>query len=149
MAKQPGAAKKNNMMGINREITVPARLEEIPAISDFIYEVMSACGFDAKKIMEMQLAAEEACTNISNYAYEERNGQIHITAAAEDDLHLTLEDWGTPFDPTSRIAPVTESPAEERPIGGLGIYLIKNCVDEIHYQHSDGKNILKLVKNKD
>jgi serine/threonine-protein kinase RsbW len=136
------------MMGNFREITVPAKLEEIPSVFDFIREVMNTSGFEIKKIMEMQLAAEEACTNISNYAYGGRDGYIHIVAVTENDLHLILEDCGTPFDPTIQKAPAIESPAEERPIGGLGIFLIKHYVDEAYYEHKDGMNILELVKNK-
>lgn len=132
----------------NREITVPAKADEIPVILDFIEETMRSSGFDMKKIMEVQLAAEEACTNIALYAYGEREGDIHIVAHIGDTFRLTIEDYGTPFDPTKREAPVIKSSAEERPVGGLGIHLIKNYVDELSYEFKDGKNILRLVKNK-
>lgn len=136
------------MMEGNREITVPSKADEIPVILDFIEETMRSSGFDMKKIMEVQLAAEEACTNIALYAYGEREGDIHIVARIGDGLHLTIEDRGTPFDPTKREAPAMKASAEERPVGGLGIYLIKNYVDEVSYEFKDGKNVLRLVKNK-
>ena len=132
----------------DQEITVVAKTEEIPVISEFIEELMKTYGFDMKKIMEVQLAAEEACTNIALYAYPGRVGNIHIEAKVDDSLQLNIEDDGTPFDPTKRNVPPTQANAEERPIGGLGIYLIKTYVDDVSYEFKEGKNILRLVKNK-
>ncbi len=132
----------------DHEITVAAKVEEIPIISEFIEELMKTSGFDMKKIMEVQLAAEEACTNIALYAYPGRVGNIHIEARVEDGLHLDIEDEGMPFDPTKLDAPLIKLGAEERPIGGLGVYLIKTYVDDISYEFKEGKNILRLVKNK-
>lgn len=135
-------------MDEDHEITVVAKTEEIPVISEFIEELMKTYGFDMKKIMEVQLAAEEACTNIALYAYPGREGNIHIEAKVGDSLHLNIEDDGTPFDPTKCDSPSTEADAEERPIGGLGIYLIKTYVDDVSYEFKEGKNVLRLVKNK-
>ncbi|HSD57463.1 MAG TPA: ATP-binding protein [Methanotrichaceae archaeon] len=132
----------------DHEITVVAKTEEIPVISEFIEKLMKTYGFDTKKIMEVQLAAEEACTNIALYAYPGRVGNIHIEAKVDDSFQLNIEDDGTPFDPTKRDAPPTQAGAEERPIGGLGIYLIKTYVDDVSYEFKEGKNILRLVKNK-
>ncbi len=132
----------------DHEITVVAKIDEIPIISEFIERLMKTYGFDTKKIMEVQLAAEEACTNIALYAYPGRAGNIHIEARVEDGLHLNIEDEGMPFDPTKLDAPLTKLGAEERPIGGLGVYLIKSYVDDISYEFKEGKNILRLVKNK-
>ncbi len=125
-----------------------AKVDEIPVISEFIERLMKTSGFDMKQIMEVQLAAEEACTNIALYAYKGRAGNIHIEAEVEDSLHLNIEDEGVPFDPTKRDTPPIKSDAKERPIGGLGIYLIKTYVDDISYEFKEGKNILRLVKNK-
>lgn len=130
------------------EITVAASLDEIPVISDFIERLMKTSGFDMKKIIEVQLAAEEACTNIALYAYPGGDGNIHIDAEVGDDLQLNIEDNGTPFDPTKLDTPPIKLGAEERPIGGLGIYLIKTYVDDISYEFKEGKNILRLIKNK-
>jgi serine/threonine-protein kinase RsbW len=130
------------------EITVAANTEQIPVISEFIEELMRTSGFDSKAIMEVQLAVEEACTNIALYAYPGREGNIHIKARAGDGLILSIEDDGTPFDPTKLDDPLMQADAEERPIGGLGIYLIKTYVDGVSYESKDGKNILTLVKKK-
>jgi anti-sigma regulatory factor (Ser/Thr protein kinase) len=130
------------------EITVAANTEQIPVISEFIEELMRTSGFDSKAIMDVQLAVEEACTNIALYAYPGREGYIHIEARVGDRLLLKIEDNGTPFDPTRHDAPSIEAEAEKRPIGGLGIYLIKTYVDGVSYEFKDGRNILRLVKNK-
>jgi len=132
----------------DHEITVVAKTEEIPVISEFIEELMKTYGFDMETIMEVQLAAEEACTNIALYAYPGRVGNIHIEAKVGDSLQLNIEDDGTPFDPTKRDVPPTQANVAERPIGGLGIYLIKTYVDDVSYEFKEGKNILRLVKNK-
>jgi serine/threonine-protein kinase RsbW len=132
----------------DHEITVLAKTEEIPVISEFIEKLMKIYGFDTKKIMEVQLAAEEACTNIALYAYPGRVGNIRIEAKVGDSLRLNIEDCGTPFDPTKRGLPPMQANAQERPVGGLGIYLIKTYVDDVSYEFKEGKNILRLVKNK-
>jgi serine/threonine-protein kinase RsbW len=136
------------ILSAKTEITVPAKIEQIPVISEFMEELMSASGFGSKEIMEVQLAAEEACTNIALYAYPGREGNIHITAESGDRLILSIEDEGTPFDPTKRDVPLIQANAEERPIGGLGIHLIKTYVDDISYEFKEGKNILRLAKNR-
>jgi serine/threonine-protein kinase RsbW len=132
----------------DHEITVVAKTEEIPVISEFIEKLMKTYGFDTKKIMEVQLAAEEACTNIALYAYPGRAGNIHIEAKVGDSLQLNIEDDGMPFDPTKRDLPPIQADAEVRPIGGLGIHLIKSYVDDVSYEFKEGKNILRLIKNK-
>ncbi len=132
----------------DNEIIVKAKTEEIPFISEFIENLMRRSGFGSKEIMEMQLAVEEACTNIALYAYPSRMGDIRINAETDHGLVLLIEDDGLPFDPTKRDPPSIQSDARERAIGGLGIYLIKTYVDEVHYEFRNGKNILRLIKRK-
>lgn len=132
-----------------RELTVPATEEQIPIISEFIQDLMASSGFDLQKMFEVQLAVEEACTNIALYAYPKGDGSISIAAKVYDDrLDLAIVDKGKPFDPVAKIAPISFADVEHRPIGGLGIALIKASVDELAYEFKNGKNILRLVKNK-
>lgn len=132
-----------------QEITVAATTEQIPLISDFIERLMSFVRFDSRRIMEVQLAAEEACTNVAKYAYPGKDGMIHIVAkVASDRLDLIIEDCGVPFDPTAYTVALSQASAEDRPIGGLGIHLIRNYVDGMSFEFRDGKNALTLVKNK-
>lgn len=132
-----------------RKLTVPASKEQLSVISEFIEDLMTGSGFDLQKIFEVQLAVEEACTNVVLYAYPEGNGSISIDAlVGEDRLELAIADSGIPFDPTARIVSISNAGVEQRPIGGLGIPLIRASVDELSYEFKNGKNILKLVKNK-
>ncbi len=131
------------------ELIVTASKEQIPAVSEFIADLMESSGFDHKKIFEVQLAAEEACTNITLYAYQDVEGCIYIAAKVDADcLELEIVDDGVPFDPTAKAISISTADAEQRPIGGLGIHLIKSSVDEMSYEFKEGKNILKLIKNK-
>jgi serine/threonine-protein kinase RsbW len=133
-----------------QEITVAATMEQIPIISDFIEGLMSFAGFDLQKIMEVQLAAEEACTNIAKYAYPGKDGMIHIVArVASDQLDLIIEDCGVLFDPTAHVVAPSQVGTKDCPIGGLGILLIRSYVDGISFEFRDGKNVLKLVKKRD
>jgi serine/threonine-protein kinase RsbW len=131
------------------ELTVVAAKEQIPIISDFIADLMTASGFGLQKMLEVQLAAEEACTNIALYAYPEKKGCIHIAADLEEDrLKLAIADEGIPFDPTTRNMTISSADVEHRPIGGLGIALIRALVDGMSYEFSEGRNVFRLVKNK-
>ena len=138
-----------DMLGNEQEITVVATTEQIPFISDFIEGSMRFAGFNSQKIMEVQLAAEEACTNVAKYAYPGKDGMIHIVArVAGDRLDLIFEDWGIPFDPTAHAVALSQASSEDRPIGGLGIHLIRSYVDGMYFEFRDGKNALTLVKNR-
>ena len=138
------------VMENEQEITVAATTAQIPVISDFIERLMSFAGFDLQKIMEVQLAAEEACTNVAKYAYPGKNGVIHIVARlAGDRLDLIIEDCGVPFDPTAHIVALSQAGTKDRPVGGLGIHLIRSYVDGMSFEFRDGMNALMLVKNRD
>jgi anti-sigma regulatory factor (Ser/Thr protein kinase) len=132
-----------------QEITVAAIIEQIPVISDFIERLMSLAGFDSRKIMEALLAAEEAFTNVAKYAYSGKDGTIHIIARVYGDrLELIIEDEGTPFDPTTHTVDLSQDDTKDRPVGGLGIHLIRCYVDRMSFEFRDGKNALTLVKNR-
>jgi serine/threonine-protein kinase RsbW len=133
-----------------QEITVAAATEQIPVISDFVERLMSLAGFSLRKIMEIQLAMEEACTNIAKYAYPGKDGTIHIVAGMSGDrLNLIIEDEGIPFDPTAHIVALSQVDTGDRPIGGLGIHLIRSYVDGMSFESKDGKNVLTLTKIRD
>ncbi|RQW81532.1 MAG: ATP-binding protein [Methanothrix sp.] len=137
-----------------QEIIVPAKKDQIPVVTEFVEALMNSRGFDPQKTLEVMLAVEEACTNVALYAYAGKDGNqeglMRIAAGIAHGKHrgmkLTIEDWGIPFDPTKHIKPISDAGAEERPIGGLGIHLIKSYVDDIKYKHIDGKNVLTLIK---
>jgi len=131
------------------EITVEASIEQIPVISNFVESLMNVAGFDSRKVMEVLLVVEEACTNIAKYAYPGKVGTIHIIARVSGDrLELIIEDEGIPFDPTTHIVALSQADTKDRPVGGLGIHLMRCFVDRMSFEFNAGKNVLTLVKNR-
>ncbi len=98
--------------------------------------------------MGINLALEEAVVNVMSYAYQPgTTGNVNIDAMAnESRLKFIISDWGTPFDPTAEKEVDTTLSAEERPIGGLGIHLVRQIMDSINYERIDGMNVLTLRK---
>lgn len=134
------------------EFTFSAKLENLESMLDFIKEGVEKLDFDAKVINQIRIASEEALVNVISYAYPDGAGNIEISCNAEDDskegkrLTIQIVDWGIAFNPLALPEPDINSPIEERRIGGLGIYMMRNIMDEIHYKRDGDKNILILVK---
>jgi anti-sigma regulatory factor (Ser/Thr protein kinase) len=142
-------AMEDREIEFEREIAVASTIEQLPFISDFVEGVMNASGFNSRKVMEVLLVIEEACTNIAKYAYSEGDGVIRIVARVNGDrLVLVIEDCGVEFDPTAYAPILSRADASEHPVGGLGIHLMRCFVDGMNFQRKDGKNILTLVKSR-
>lgn len=131
-----------------RCITLPNDVSAVPQLSSFIEEVAESHGADPSVTMSINLGIEEAVVNVMNYAYPKGTyGEIDVTASFSDNTFLfTISDAGVPFDPTKVSDPDTSLPVEERPIGGLGIHLLRQIMDEISYSYDNNRNILKLKK---
>ena len=128
------------------ELKVVGILENLSLIGDFISDSMIASGLDARKIFEVQLAVDEACTNIIKYGYTDETGTIDIICCTRNgELVVVIKDEGKPFDPTSVQPPDLHASLEERQMGGLGVHLIKSMMDEVRYEFIDGKNVLTMV----
>ena len=140
--------KEQHEERLSRSITLSNDMESVSHLSAFVEEVAEAVGFDAPMVMNLNLAVEEAVVNVINYAYPEgTKGNINIEACANDvRLKFTITDTGIPFDPTAIKDADTSLSAEERPIGGLGIYLVRQLMDSINYEYADGHNVLTLRK---
>ncbi len=133
-------------MADRQEIVLAARETEISNALEFVEAIMARAGFCMPKILEVQLAVEEACMNIALHAYPEGEGSFKITSdQTESGLVVTIEDHGMRFDPTKAGDPSLSENVDERPIGGLGIHLIKSFVEDVKYEFKDGKNVLILV----
>lgn len=130
------------------KIVLPNDIERIPELSEFIETFCDQQMVDISLAMSVNLALEEAVVNVMTYAYPEGVvGEVTVEAMAEDNcLTFTLIDSGTPFDPTAQAEVDTTLSAEERPIGGLGIHLVRQIMDDVQYQYKDGQNILTLTK---
>ena len=131
-----------------RTITLSNNIDEVPQLAAFVDEICEAIGVDMSTAMSLNLAIEEAVVNCMDYAYPAgTKGNINIEAKANDQrLKFIITDWGTPFDPTAKTEVDTTLPAEERPIGGLGIHLVRQIMDSINYERTDGQNVLTLRK---
>ena len=123
-------------------------IQQIPTLAEWVDEL----GIPMELNMPVNLALEEAVSNVMLYAYPGRNdGKVFVEfAKAKDEqgekLIFTISDSGIPFDPTAKPEADITLSAEERAIGGLGIHLVRKLMDEIRYERQDGKNILTLVK---
>ncbi len=135
-------------MKLQRSITLPNDIEKVPLLAEFVDEVCEIVGFDMSTTMGINLALEEAVVNVMSYAYQPgTTGNVNIDAMAnESRLKFIISDWGTPFDPTAEKEVDTTLSAEERPIGGLGIHLVRQIMDSINYERIDGMNVLTLRK---
>lgn len=130
-------------------LTIHNQVSELTALADFVSQTCSGAGVDNTLTMSINLALEEAVSNVIFYAYPKGETDHNITVkctVTEDALIYTIFDRGIPFDPTSRAdADVTLS-AEERKIGGLGIFLVRQIMDKTEYQRRGNENILTLTK---
>jgi len=130
------------------ELKLTNTINNLPIISDFVNDALTQFALDAATINRIQLVVDEACTNVINYAYsEEGTGLLYLKLEYKDqELIITLKDWGKPFDPNTIPPPDLSLDVEDRKIGGLGIYFIKNIMDDINYQFDNGCNNLVLKK---
>jgi serine/threonine-protein kinase RsbW len=124
-----------------------ADLTTLNGIMNHLRSEASAQGMDEKTIHKMELACEEAIVNIVSYAYPERKGPISIVCGRNGRrFEITLCDQGIPFNPIDAdVNPELDAPVTERPIGGLGLFLIRKVIDEASYQRTGDQNILKLT----
>ncbi|MBO4416702.1 MAG: SpoIIE family protein phosphatase [Bacteroidales bacterium] len=130
-------------------LTLHNKVEEISLLAGFIDEIAERKNLDISLASALNLAMEEAVTNVVLYAYpKDSDGTVDIDATlGEKTVEFSISDSGTPFDPTAvPEADITLS-AEERSIGGLGIHLVRNIMDSVKYERIDGKNILTMTKN--
>lgn len=98
--------------------------------------------------MQLDVAVEELFVNIASYAYGDNTGTAEITMELLPDqiVQITFRDSGTPYNPLEKPDPDVTMPAEERQIGGLGIYIVKKSMDEVLYRYEDGQNVLTIRK---
>jgi anti-sigma regulatory factor (Ser/Thr protein kinase) len=132
-----------------RQLSVPGRLDDLPAIGEFIEEACTQAGVRQELRFDITLAVEEACTNIIEHAYKGNGGSFDVRFEVRDsDLVVTLRDHGQPFDPAAVIKPDFSLPLEERPLGGLGLHLMQKLMDEVRFSFSPKHgNELVMVKH--
>ncbi|RGN31407.1 ATP-binding protein [Bacteroides oleiciplenus] len=134
---------------MEKEIRITNELDEITVLADFVEELCSNLSLPAEITMHINLALEEAVSNVIMYAYpQEEHHEIRLKASLTDNqLIFLLTDKGFLFDPTNASYADITIPIEERSIGGLGIFLIRSIMNEVSYQRLDGENRLTMKKN--
>lgn len=133
---------------LDMTLTLKNDLSQIDLLGDFVKDVSKQLNLEPKNAGNVRLAVEEAVVNVINYAYTNASeGTIWVEAKSDEEwLKFIISDEGVPFDPTEALQADTTLSAEERPIGGLGIYLVRQLMDSINYERIDNKNILTLRK---
>jgi anti-sigma regulatory factor (Ser/Thr protein kinase) len=132
------------------QTTVSNDHAEIERLSQLVEEFGATNNLHIEEIYTANLCLEEICTNVIDYAWKDGGAhQFDLRLHVDDEyLKITIEDDGTPFDPTKYPEPDLNKPPHERQIGGLGIHLVRQSVDEMRYQWLDGKNLLILRKKR-
>ena len=134
-----------------RRLVLPNDIETIPQLNEFIDSVAEEVGLEMSLTMSLNLALEEAVVNVMEYAYPEgQKGNVEIEVTADQQwMTFVITDTGIAFDPTTKEDADTTLSAEERPIGGLGIFLVRQLMDVIDYKRTANKNVLILQKKLD
>ncbi len=134
---------------MERHLILHNDIQQIPQLAEFVEAVADLAHLDVGLTMSLNLALEEAVSNVIMYAYPKgSDGLVELEAIIrKDSMQFILSDNGTPFDPTAVPEADITLDVEDRPIGGLGIFLVRNIMDEVKYTRSDdGKNILSMTK---
>lgn len=135
-----------------KELTIEAKVENIETVTNFVNEQLELLNCPLKAQMQIDIAIDELFGNIAHYAYNPEIGQATVRIEVTENplsVVITFIDNGLPYDPLKNKDPDITLSAEERQIGGLGIYMVKKSMDDITYEYKDGQNILRIKKNLD
>ena len=133
-----------------KELTIDAKIENVDKVIEFINQELDSFACTSKIKTEIDVAVDEIFANISNYAYNPNVGDTTIQIEKVNDssaVVITFIDKGVPFDPLIKKDPNVTLSAEERQIGGLGIYIVKKTMDKVDYEYKNNQNILRITKN--
>lgn len=133
-----------------KELTVDAAIENIPAVTAFVDEQLEQYNCPVKAQMQIDIAIDELFSNIAYYAYTPKSGKATVRVEVTENpmsVVITFIDNGIPYDPLAKADPDITKSADEREIGGLGIFMVKKSMDEISYEYKNGQNILKIKKH--
>ena len=133
-----------------KELTIPATVESIEAVTDFVNEQLEAADCPMKALMKIDIAIDEIFSNIAYYAYNGEEGEATVRVEFTDEpqgVAITFIDKGVPYDPLAKDDPDMTLSIDDREIGGLGIYMVKKSMDEVSYEYKDGQNVLTIKKN--
>lgn len=130
----------------------PAQIEHWESVLEFLESNLEGSAMSAKMQFEIIVSAEEIFTNIASYAYgthTDKGETVEISCGTTQDaaeFQIRFRDWGIAYNPLERPDPDFNIPFEERRVGGLGIYMVKNFMDHVEYRYEDGCNIFTIGK---
>ena len=130
-------------------MSIEARVKNLPQVMAYINEKLKESDCSVKTRMKIELAVEEVFVNVCHYAYGSGTGHVEIGLEFQEEpslVKISFWDRGIPFDPLEKEAPNISLAPEERPIGGLGIFMTRKMMDDVQYEYKDGKNHLMLIK---
>ena len=131
------------------KITLPAVLDKIETATDFINGILEDANCPMSARMQLDIALDELMSNVARYAYASGEGDVTVSLEILESPRravLTITDSGVPYDPLKKEDPDITLSAEERKIGGLGIFIVKRSMDKMSYAFKNGKNIVTIVK---
>lgn len=127
----------------------PADIKVLDSVTAFLEEELEKAECSPKFVMTFAVALEELFVNVAHYAYPDSPGTVTIGIdTTGDSVVIRLADSGIPFNPLAKADPDVTLSAEDRKIGGLGIFMVKKSMDNMDYEYRDGKNILTISKRK-
>jgi serine/threonine-protein kinase RsbW len=134
-----------------QSVRFAAKFEFLDEIREFVGGIARQGGFSDKDVYNIQLATDEAASNMIEHSYENMpDGVIDLSCGMEaDQIRIVLIDYGEPFDPSAIPLPDLKADLSDRKIGGLGIFLMRKLMDEVHYEPKpDKSNVLTMIKRK-
>lgn len=134
-----------------KTVQFAAKFEYLDEIREFVGGIARASGFSDKDVYNIQLATDEAASNIIEHAYEKiPDGVLELSCGVRDDrITIVLVDHGESFDPSEIPLPDLKADLSDRKIGGLGIFLMRKLMDEVHYEAKRNRsNVLTMIKRK-
>jgi sigma-B regulation protein RsbU (phosphoserine phosphatase) len=130
-----------------KKLTLDAKAENLAEVIGFINDELEKSSFSADAINEIDIAAEEIFMNIVNYAYKPETGKADIYVKISNNAIIRFEDTGREYNPIEQAEPELNKSPASRDVGGLGIFMVKNIMDDIEYTRDGDKNILIITKN--
>ncbi len=132
-----------------QELTIEATIDNLDMVLEFVDAILMESDCGMKEQMQIDVAVEELYVNIAHYAYAPMTGEATIQMDVRDEDRtavITFRDTGIPYDPLKKPDPDISLPAEDREIGGLGIYMVKKSMDTMRYEYKNGMNVLTIEK---
>ena len=144
----PSRSNDTTVPPIEGLLTLPAEIGNVPVFLEHVRQCAQRVALDPGRVAELELAVEEAVANVCTHGYPQGGGDVEIRCSMEAGgrrLCVEIADSGEPFDVGAAAGPDLTGGLEDRPVGGLGIHLIRQLADEIHYERSGDRNILRIM----